>query len=103
MDRIAVAQFLLEFKKLVKERRLYVEGRDKNIVTLGELGITNDQQRQELLELSVEDYVSGPESDRDRPGEYLYKFKRRINDQEIYIKIKITVDGKYAKCISFHT
>ncbi len=69
-----------------------------------ELDITKLIALQEIMSLSIEDYCSGPEADKDFPG-YIWEFgKNNIEGKEAYIKLKIADIGgkKYAKCISFH-
>jgi hypothetical protein len=49
------------------------------------------------------DYSSGPDPDRDIPGD-IWVFGKEINGHEVYIKLRIFYDGseKKGKCISFH-
>jgi hypothetical protein len=64
-----VAQFLIEFKALVSTGRdfQFIERPERNS-TLINLGMTFTNFKAELLGLSVVDYCSGPEQDRDRSG-----------------------------------
>jgi len=99
-----VAQFLIEFKALVSTGRdfQFFERPERNS-TLFNLGMTLTNFKAELLGLSVVDYCSGPEQDRDRPGK-IWVFGKEINSREFYIKLKICDlnPGKLAICISFH-
>lgn len=59
----------------------------------------------ELFKLTVEHYVSGPVTDRDRAGDDpLWVFGMMIGNKEAYIKLKIVrIPGEeQAICISFH-
>ena len=100
----AVRRFLLEFKQTVTRKSgVYLVPRMDTLATLQELGLTKKNLEEILLSLSVSDYCSGPETDRDRGGD-LWIFGRQIQGNEIYIKLKVAaVAGKkIAKCISFH-
>lgn len=70
---------------------------------LVDLGLNKQTQKDEILSLTVEDYCSGPNPDKDLPGQ-IWVFGKVIGAQEIYIKLKIAEIGseKIAKCISFH-
>lgn len=98
-----ISNFLAEFKALGSVHGIFVENRTKNINGLATLGITKAQRRDEIMTLSVSHYCTGPDADRDRPGD-VWIFGKMINGIEVYIKLKIFGDsnGKYAKCISFH-
>jgi hypothetical protein len=99
-----VAEFLREFKKLISINHDvdFYERPERNS-TLLHLGWTKAVFIQELQGLSVEDYCSGPDKDRNRPG-VIWVFGKEINGHEYYIKLKI-VDMKplrFARCFSFH-
>jgi hypothetical protein len=107
--RKAVSQFLLDFKAVAASQKPYVIDRQKNQDTLLALGLTLTNQWHILLQLEVEDYVSGPEQDRQRAGD-VWVFGKQLAVQELYIKIKlaeyIPLDTgqrvRKAVCISFH-
>jgi hypothetical protein len=99
-----VAKFLKEFKKIATTGRgLDLIPRAENIACLAELRITKKNQKEEIMNLTVDDYCEGPEPDKDRPGE-VWLFGKRISGKEVYIKLKIAQVGKetIAKCLSFH-
>lgn len=99
-----VNAFLKEFKAIVTSGRgLFIIPRASNNATITMLGLTRKTVEIEVLSLSVVDYSSGPEADRDQPGE-VWIFGKIIKDHEIYIKLKIAEvkETKIAKCISFH-
>ncbi|UZX31585.1 hypothetical protein [Lactobacillus helsingborgensis] len=98
-----ISEFLNEFKILVSEGKLNIIPRRKNYATMLEL--TPDLIKEILLSLTIDDYVCGPEKDRDRPDEYVWKFgKDFFKDKQIYIKLKIVDkdNDKEARIISFH-
>ncbi len=103
-DRDNVRKFLGEFKEIVVSGiGLDVVNRKDNMTALVELGITSNIRKEIILNLSVDNYSSGPEPNTDQPGE-VWIFGGKINDKEIYIKLKVDKYGgeKFAKCISFH-
>jgi hypothetical protein len=100
----AVRKFLMEFKQAITGKSgVYLVPRTDTLATLEYLGLTKKNLEEILLSISVRDYCSGPEADRDRVGE-IWIFGRQLQGHEIYIKLKVaTVAGKkIAKCISFH-
>ncbi|MDX9991095.1 MAG: hypothetical protein RBS68_03500 [Anaerolineales bacterium] len=99
-----VSDFLNQFKALVTQRRFHFVQRLTTNKTALSLGLTETIAKQELLNLSVIDFSSGPSEDRNMPGENFWIFGKEINGCEVYIKLKIyTVSGvEYAKCVSFH-
>ncbi len=104
LEQELIRRFLTEFKRIVtSERGLDLIDRPKNLRTLSRLGLTEHNLKDELLALSVTDYCSGPDEDRDKRGE-IWVFGRTIGEAEIYIKLKIAdVEGEsVAKCMSFH-
>lgn len=104
ITQIPVALFLREFKELVHNSGLFVINRQENQQALADLGLTRQQREEIILSLTVEDYCSGPEPDRNQPGD-IWVFGKQAAGQEVYIKLKIADTGsqKIAKCISFHT
>lgn len=103
LSQLRIALFLKEFKQLVQEGGLYVVNRSDHQKSLGELGLTKEAGKIEILGLSVTDYCKGPQPDKDKPGD-IWVFGKKIEGREVYIKLKIAQVGTYkiAKCISFH-
>jgi hypothetical protein len=100
--------FLKTFKKVASRQGVFIVNREVNQKALAELGLTSQNRSDEILSLSVADYCSGPEKDRDRLGD-VWIFGKEIGDKEVYIKLKIAVikdahqgENEIAKCISFH-
>lgn len=103
-DRQDIANFLTKFKDIISHSRgLDVVPRAENNKSLIELGLTMKNRKDEILSLVVNDYCEGPIPDKDRPDD-LWIFGKKINGQEVYIKLKIVkISGEMiAKCISFH-
>ncbi len=102
-SRDEVAEFLFEWKAAAR-RRLNFVPRQKNIDGCKQLGITVTMAKQMLLSLTVAEYVKGPEPDHDGRGDLVWFFGKKVNEHEVYIKIKVyEVQGvSYAKCFGFH-
>lgn len=103
MKRTEIVTFLKEIKAIISIRGLNVAPRRKNLDASIELGLTQKNRLDEVISLTPDNYHSGPEPDRDKPGD-LWVFHKTINQREVYIKLKIA-DAKsirIAKCISFH-
>jgi hypothetical protein len=99
-----VAIFLNDIKDIIDYGSgLWVIPRQETQEDLIELGLTVRTQLEEILSLTVKDYCSGPEPDRDRPG-VVWTFGKEINGKNVYIKLKIfSVHGTdHVKCLSFH-
>ena len=98
-----VKRFLKSWKKAAAYFIDFVP-RNKNIEGLQKLGLNVQLARKILKGLAVEDYVSGPELDRDKGTNDIWVFGVSENNQEVYIKIKLfSFQGQErAKCISFH-
>lgn len=99
-----VDKVLQDMRIALQNNKICFIPRRKNMNTLSQLGILISDVRDELLNLSISDYISGPEVDRDFPSsDKFWIFKRRVNGQVIYIKFKVEyqVDGK-VRVVSFH-
>ena len=96
--REEVNNFLREFKKIgcngVKKTYKVEE-------ELAKAGLTELDFHNEIAGLIYKDYCKGPEPDRDIPGD-IWVFGKKIDKDEYYIKLKITLDKAHAVCISFH-
>jgi len=107
--RSEAAKFLESFRQAAAGQRPKVIDRQKNQRTLIDLGLTLNEQAKIILSLTPDNYVSGPDRDRDRPG-FVWVFGAVIYNTEVYIKLKIaeyTPKGnsapvREALCISFH-
>ena len=102
-SREGARSFLRRLKNVAASRGIYFVDREKTDLTLVQLGLTRRTCKEEILALSVLDYVDGPLPDIDNTG-HVWIFGKRIQGLEIYIKLKLvdTEEGDKAKCISFH-
>lgn len=102
-----IVQFLEQSKELIAQGKLEFVPRQKNISSLANHGLNIGAAEDEMLSLEVNDYISGPESERD-PGKHgngdIWIFKKEIDGIWFYIKFKISKDGGRIKlkCLSFH-
>jgi hypothetical protein len=97
-----ITLFLFQFKKFAQNNFKFYE-RQESLDTIGRLGITIKQAKEEILGLTYEDYYRGPLPDTDpkRRGEY-WEFGKLICGQEIFIKLKTVSEYSVAVCFSFH-
>jgi len=78
--------------------------RTKNLDTMAKLGMTFEDIRLELLSLTPEEYLSGPEDDPDIEGQ-VWKFQKIVSRKQIYIKLKLWGDERReptVRVLSFH-
>ncbi len=81
-----VAKFLKDAKSLISKGDVLIVKRSINLQDIADIGLSMGGVKQELLDLSAEDYSNGPEPDRDFPGE-VWVFGKEILGHEVYIKI----------------
>lgn len=97
-----VNRFLGNFKKQLSKRALLFLKRDKNMRSLTEMGFTILDVQTELIRLEYIDYISGPKPDIDPKWKGdIWEFGKTINNENIYIKIKLASDSRPV-CLSFH-
>lgn len=103
-NRRQVAMFLTEMKKALQEHSFHLQDRSKNLKTMAALGYTISDIKNTLLNLTVQDYVKGPEPDRDPnySGDFWF-FGVETQKINLYIKLKL-IDSheKRVLCLSFH-
>lgn len=81
---------------------LFMDDREKNTAALMALGMTRNQRKQVLEELTAMDYCEGPLKDWIN-GPDLWVFGKALKGTELYIKVTLglTKTGSVV-CISFH-
>ncbi|KJW13815.1 type II toxin-antitoxin system MqsR family toxin [Levilactobacillus spicheri] len=100
MSKREILTFLRAFKRALAQGDWEIVQRRADYAQMTEM--TPTAIKLTLLALTPRDYVAGPEGDRDRPGEYLWKFRKDdAAVPNLYIKVKLTPQG-HAKVISFH-
>lgn len=96
--REAVANFLCEVKKLIREGKFTFIKREEYKEEIPRLGIV---PKHEIVTLTTEDYYRGPNADLDRKREGdIWEFVKEDESFCIYIKLKI--EGGQCKCLSMH-
>ena len=117
-SREKVEQFLVELKSILsspnfnpaKDLDILLKKKNEDMFdsyttanTLLALGFDNEDVRNELLKIGVEDYAETLIDVMDSTLPPFYVFYRDIQSREVYIKVKIrdSVTGKVF-CISFH-
>ena len=99
-----VEQFLKDMRAAIAAGNYSFIPRKKNLDTLAALGLLVQDVLDELTQLTFDHYISGPETDRDRPNtDSFWIFKSIIEGNSIYIKVKIEYQtDKGVKIVSFH-
>ena len=104
MEGLATPQQVTLFLTLFKEHAQYhftfVE-REKSLDSIARLGITIPQVKQEIMGLTYKQYCRGPLKDSRKGGE-LWEFGTNIQGHEVFIRLKVALKPKIAKCQSFH-
>ena len=100
-ERESVKSFLLAVKYATQPWIML--SRKKNEATKIQLGLTDEDIREEILGLSVNDYCGGPCEDKEVKGD-VWIFGKVIREEEVYIKLKLAGDekGQGVRIISFH-
>lgn len=102
---MSVTEIINLLHKSIKERNYDFVPTEKNKNSRRKYGLTIFEIEEFLLKINERDLYSGPELDRDVPGEELYIFKKEIvKNVNFYIKIKkdSSVDYDRIKIISCH-
>lgn len=100
------SQNLLRIKKIIDEDnngdRFIIVRTKKNLDFIREYGLTNNDIKNIIRQLSVEDCYAGPEADRDSQYEgSVFKFRPLFENIKLYVKIRIENRDK-AICLSVH-
>ena len=99
-----VRSFLLSVKFAIQRGNwTFSTVRKKNMDTLTTLGMGFHDVKNEILALSVVNYCSGPMKDPEMGGD-VWVFGRKIEEEEIYIKLKLIGDYRDQRVavLSFH-
>ena len=103
-NKAAVDAFLEDVREAIRNKRCTPIDRDKNMSSLGKLGLFWSDALAIIEKLTYNDYIKGPEEDRDMPNsDKLWIFKKPFDGFLIYIKIKILYKvDKRLIVVSFH-
>lgn len=97
-----IEQILKKVHTLLDDNKFRIlDKRQKNMATFAALGLTPSDVPDILRELTYKNYAKGPEDDRNTSDrQCIWVFGYHFEDDEIYIKLKITEDNLLN--ISFH-
>jgi hypothetical protein len=100
------SQNLLKIKKIVDNDnngdKFIIVRTKKNIDFIREYSLTNEDVKDIVRQLSVEDCFAGPEEDRNPKYDgWIFKFNPMFEDTQLYIKIRIENIEK-SVCLSVH-
>lgn len=100
---LQIQSFLRDFKaKLSVWGVIYRDDRSKNTQTLLTLDITPLKRTEILKALQMQDYCEGPLAEKINNGAPMWVFGKKVNGEEVYIKITMGISGGKVICISFH-
>jgi hypothetical protein len=108
-NEAVIGDFLLEIKDVVSKpisadisSWVFVPRQD-NLDCLTELGLTFEDVKEIILELSIDDYCSGPVDDHNENG-VVWIFGKIVLGVELYVKLKLAHIGnlKMVRVISLH-
>lgn len=99
-----VEHILLDMRTAIDVGKFYPINRTKNKNSLSQLGLLWQDVKEEIYQLTYDNYISGPDIDRNYPStDKFWKFKKRIDEKVIYIKFKILYqDDRSVRLVSFH-
>ena len=105
--RTEVSDLLNSFKTAMEFGEYSLANRKKNLQSIVDLGLTPDQAKEIVRELTVDDYSAGPEENHDGATGDVWTFGYDLEAVEVYIKLRLAhVEGKktvmLAKIISSH-
>jgi len=98
-----IATFLKKVAKLAEEGNIEIIENKKNMQTKRKYNLTTEDQENMIKQLKPSDWIKGPVPDRDIVTEDVWMFKKKYNNIEllIYIKLKIR-NNKECICLSIH-
>ena len=99
------SQYLLIIKRIVDSDNngdKFIIRRPKNIEFMREYGLNDEDVKDIIRELSVDDCFGGPEKDRDPQYKgWIFKFSPLFEGTKLYIKIRVESIEK-SVCLSVH-
>ena len=100
------SQNLLKMKKIIDNDnngdKFVIVKTKKNIEFMREYSLNNDDIKDIIRKLSVDDCFAGPEKDRDSQYEgWIFKFSPLVEATKLYIKIGVESTEK-SVCLSVH-
>ena len=100
------SQNLLKIKKIVDNDnngdKFVIVRTKKNVEFMREYSLNNDDVKDIIRELSVDDCFAGPEKDRDLQYEgWIFKFSPLFEGIKLYIKIRVESTER-SVCLSVH-
>ena len=103
--REEVEAFLEEVRHLIRDKQSLFVMRPKNAEALLSLNMSKRAAVLEVSNLTVANYCSGPEEDRDRAGQQCWIFGCDVAGCEVYVKLIVEAlpqGRRRLKILSFH-
>jgi hypothetical protein len=93
----------LHLMKMVAQSRFVFWDRQETRDTFAHLGINRPHAESLVLALTPDDYVKGPEPDRNNPSLEVWVFGLLVGHEEVYVKLQVITDPPVkCVCLSFH-
>ncbi len=86
-----VKRYLIRIKQSITKGNNRFEGREKNLRSLGKIGILPSHVKEVVLQLTCLDYFNGPEEERDTrfpPGEYMF-FGCQVEGYDFFVNLRL--------------
>ena len=97
---------LKRIKKGVVNGAFSLSSRQKNMDFIAKLGLSNPNGKIKhiITTLNLDNYYSGPEKSKINKDDDIYKFKVKVDDYDVYLKIGYLEENgeKFVTCISFY-
>lgn len=100
-----VDEYLSVVRSLVDSGAVVIVPRDKNTEGMAQLGLTQAAALGMLRSMSSSNFCSGPEQDRDRPGQDCWLFGLNAGSSDAYVKLvveQLPQGRQRLKVLSFH-
>lgn len=106
LKRQTQVQYLLQIKKIVDKDKngdkFIIVRTKKNVNFMREYSLNNEDVKDIIRKLTIEDCFSGPEKDRDANYKgWIFKFSPMFENIKLYIKIRVESTEK-SICLSVH-
>jgi len=98
----AIREFLKIFRDFTKHYRFFIWSRRDSLQTLTDLGISIEDFKRMLCNLTPHDCYSGPHQDTQYNYLECWVFKMTIQGKILYVRLQVDWEEKVAICQSVH-
>lgn len=102
-SRLEIDSFLELVREAIACKNYTFVGRKKNMQSMAQYGLLFQDILDAIDELTYLNYIKGPDLDHDpSESDHIWVFKKSIDGNKFYIKIKIIICDSSLRIISFH-